>query len=90
MVSRASHVGPKTAQICVDLSEAFQVILAVVEDHAAVGMIDPVIEIVAEVASTHVPADDFVRRRWRPKRRGSDLVRREFQLAGETGGPVRR
>src|SRR5215813_15388516 len=34
-------------------------VLAVVEDHAAVGMIDTVIEIVAELATTDSLADDL-------------------------------
>ena len=39
--------------------EAFQVVLAVVEDHAAVCVIDAVIEIVAELAATDGLADDL-------------------------------
>ena len=39
--------------------EAFQMILAVVEDHAAVGVIDAVIEVVAELAATDGFADDL-------------------------------
>src|SRR4029453_5489144 len=39
--------------------EAFQVVLAVVEDHAAVGVIDAVIKVVAELAATDGLADDL-------------------------------
>ena len=39
--------------------EAFQVVLAMVEDHAAVGVIDAVIEIIAELATTDSLADDL-------------------------------
>src|SRR5262245_47865780 len=39
--------------------EAFQVVLAVIEDHAAVGVIDAVIEVVAELAATDGLADDL-------------------------------
>src|SRR5215471_9822791 len=39
--------------------EAFQVVLAVVKDHAAVGVVDAVIEVVAELAATDGLADDL-------------------------------
>src|SRR5262245_66102117 len=41
------------------LPETLQMVLAVVEDHATVGMIDTVIEIVAELATTDSLADDL-------------------------------
>src|SRR5262249_44325067 len=41
------------------LPETFQMVLAMVEDHAAIGMIDTVIEIVAELATTDSLADDL-------------------------------
>src|SRR5215471_16064514 len=41
------------------LPETFQMVLAVVEDHAAIGMIDTAIEIVAELATTDSLVDDL-------------------------------
>ena len=40
-------------------SEAFQVVLAVVEDHAAVCVIDAIIDVVAELTATDGLADDL-------------------------------
>jgi hypothetical protein len=39
--------------------EAFQVVLAVVEDYAAVSVIDAILEVVAELAATDGLADDL-------------------------------
>ena len=60
--------------------KAFQVVLAVVEDHAAVGLIDAVIEIVAELAATDGLADDLCngsgrRGDQKPPRLGENLNR---------------
>ncbi len=41
------------------LSEAFQMVLAVVENHPAVGVVDPVIDIVAELTFPDRFADDL-------------------------------
>src|SRR5262249_57667694 len=45
--------------LCWAFHKAFQVVLAVVEDHTAIGLIDAVIEIVAEFAATDGLADDL-------------------------------
>ena len=53
-------MGPKTEQSCVGpFLKLFRWILAVVEDHAAEGVIDAVVEVVAELAAADGLADDL-------------------------------
>ena len=55
-VARGAEDG---TELCGAFPEAFQAVLAVVEDHAAVGVIDAVVEVIAELAATDRLADDL-------------------------------
>ena len=64
MVSSASHVGPKTEQICVGaFLKLFNGYWAVVKDHAAESLIDTIIQVVAKLAAADRLADDLSHRR---------------------------
>ena len=90
ITSSASQVGPNTALICVGPSrECFHGVLAVVEDDARVGVVDPVVDVVALLAVPNGGPDhlrDGIPRGGNEKTAG---LREDLDILRERAGPAR-